>query len=69
MTCTKKKISVEVAVPDGATHYKIIEYAGQYRVIDWLKFCDGSWYFFQHDYWCPYCDQQSHGRKPIEVIE
>lgn len=73
MTCTKKKVSVEVAVPDGATHYEaLINRDGEYY-IDWYKQADDGMYWWEgmcEDWVVVFvesCEEAS--IKPIEVIE
>jgi len=65
MTCTKKKIVVEVDVPDGATHYEIdgrIWYRLNKSIWTWWDDSDNTWRSFCGDY----TPKNVH---PIEVIE
>lgn len=66
MTNTKKKIVVEVEVPDGATHYEIDGRISWYRlrksIWTWWDNTDNAWRSFRGDYAPKYI-------YPIEVIE
>ena len=68
MTNTKKKIAVEVEVPDGATHYD--SYVSvRTPMINWFKFLDEDCYIFDCGYW-EICNKfDSSVLKPIEVIK
>ncbi len=73
MTNTKKKIAVEVEVPDGATHYEVVITSDGEHYIDWYKHTDdgGYWWEGMRENWVvafsePYTETTI---KPIEVIK
>lgn len=69
MTYAKKKIAIEVDVPDGATHYEI----WSYNAILYRKKDKGSsvWSFWApiFEKWLPLDNPVKTKLKPIEVIE
>ena len=68
MTCTRKKIAIEVEVPDGATHYdinggiSISWYRLKKSIWTWWDNTNNTWRSFRVDYAPKYI-------YPIEVVE